>query len=62
MDFDTGKYAAFIWPAFGISLLVLVAITIQTVWQARHWRLEAERLQAEKDARKAAAPSKEKSS
>jgi heme exporter protein D len=61
MDFDTGKYAVFIWPAFGISFVVLAAIIIDTLWRARHWRLEAERLQAEKDARKAA-PSKGKQS
>jgi heme exporter protein D len=59
MDFDTGKYAAFIWPAFGISLIVLVAITIDTLWRAHHWRLEAERLQAAKDARKATAKGKQ---
>jgi heme exporter protein D len=60
MDFDTGKYAAYIWPAFGATFLVLAAITIDTLWRARHWRREAERLQAEKDARKAAAPKKAK--
>ncbi len=56
MDFDAGKYAIYIWPAFGATFLVLAGLTIDTLWRARHWRLEAERLQAEKDARKAAAP------
>lgn len=26
-----GGYAAFVWPAYGISLLGLVAMTVQTV-------------------------------
>ena len=52
MDFDTGKYAAFIWPAFGATFLVLAALTVDSLWRSTHWRREAERLQAEKDARK----------
>jgi heme exporter protein D len=58
MDFDTGKYAAFIWPAFGITFVVLAGIVVDSLWRAGHWRREAERLQAEKDARKKAAPAK----
>jgi heme exporter protein D len=53
MDFDAGKYAIYIWPAFGATVLVLAGLTADTLWRARHWRLEAQRLQAEKDARKA---------
>jgi heme exporter protein CcmD len=35
MNFDMGAYGAYIWPAYGISLLALVGVT---VWSVVAWR------------------------
>ncbi len=43
MDFDAGRYAAFVWPAYGISALVLLALVADTLLRARRWRRRAER-------------------
>lgn len=40
---DMGRYAVFVWPAYGISTAVLIGAAIQTVLRARRWRREAER-------------------
>jgi heme exporter protein D len=42
MDFDAGSYAAFVWPAYGVSALVLLALTADTLLRARRWRRRAE--------------------
>ena len=41
--FAMGGYAAFIWPAYGVSVLALVAMVWQSVaaWRAAKKRLEA---------------------
>ena len=38
-----GKYAAFIWPAYGACALLFAWMIIDTLIRARHWRAEAER-------------------
>lgn len=40
--FAMGGYAAFIWPAYGVSVLALVAMVWQSVaaWRAAKKRLE----------------------
>jgi heme exporter protein D len=38
-----GKYAAFIWPAYGACLLAFAWMIIDTLASARHWRAEAKR-------------------
>jgi len=45
LDLDMGRYAAFVWPAFGLSLLVIGALVADTLARARRWRREAERLE-----------------
>jgi heme exporter protein D len=52
MDLDLGKYADFIAPAFLATGVVMAGLILDSVLRARKWRREAERLQAEKDARK----------
>ena len=42
-SFDFGKYAAFIWPAYAISAVVIAALVADTWLRARHWRREADR-------------------
>jgi heme exporter protein D len=36
-----GKYAAYILPAYGISVLVIAAMTADTLLRARRWRAQA---------------------
>jgi len=42
-DFDMGKYAIYVWPAYAISAVVLVAMVLDSLVRARRWRTEAER-------------------
>ncbi len=46
-DFDAGKYAPYLWPAFAISALAFAWMIASSLLMARRWRREAERLQAE---------------
>ncbi len=45
---DMGRYAAFVWPAYGISLVVLLGLVADSLRRAGRWRREAERLQDDK--------------
>jgi heme exporter protein D len=47
-DFHTGRYAAFIWPAYGLSVLVLGWMTAWTLIRARRWKARAQK-KAEQD-------------
>jgi len=47
LDFDAGKYAIYMWPAFGISVLAFAWMIGDSLAKARHWKRELERLQAE---------------
>ena len=47
-DLDMGKYAAFVWPAWGISALVLGALAARALLAARRWWAELKRLEAER--------------
>jgi heme exporter protein D len=42
-DLHTGRYAAFIWPAYGFTLAVIVWMVLDTLARARRWRRRAER-------------------
>jgi heme exporter protein D len=37
------KYAAFVWPAYGVTALVFAWMVIDTLVRARRWRRQAER-------------------
>lgn len=39
-----GRYGAYIWPAYGLSLVGLLGLALDTVLRARRWRREADRL------------------
>ena len=41
------KYAAFIWPAYGVSAIAFVWMVVDTILRARVWRARAERLERE---------------
>lgn len=45
IDLDMGRYAAFVWPAWGISALVLAALAARTGLAARRWTAELKRLE-----------------
>lgn len=37
LDLDMAPYAAFVWPAWGITALVLGAVVARTLIAARRW-------------------------
>jgi heme exporter protein D len=37
------RYAAFVWPAYGVTALIFAWMLIDTVLRARRWRRLAER-------------------
>jgi heme exporter protein D len=45
-DLDMGKYAAFVWPAWGIAALTLAALAARALLAARRWSAELKRLEA----------------
>ena len=46
LDLDTGKYALFVWPAYGISLIAFIGMIWASLGHARRWRMRAEELKA----------------
>ena len=46
-DFDAGKYAIFVWPAYGLTALVFIVLIADTLARARRWRRAAERRERE---------------
>jgi heme exporter protein D len=48
-DFDAGKYAMFVWPAYGVTALLLAAMALDTLARSRRWRRTVERREAERD-------------
>jgi heme exporter protein D len=45
MNFDMSPYGAFIWPAYGLSALVLGGLTLWTLARWRAARSKLERLE-----------------
>lgn len=54
-DLDMSPYAAFVWPAWAISALVLAALAFRALVQARRWKRELACLEAHGDERSQAA-------
>ena len=46
-NLEVGRYAVFIWPAYGVSALVLLGLLLDSLARAARWRKAAE---AERDA------------
>ncbi len=42
-NLELGKYAVYVWPAYGLSALVILAMLVQSLMRARRWRIAAER-------------------
>ncbi len=41
MDFDAGKYAPYVWPAFAAVAAVFGWMILDSLARARRWRREA---------------------
>jgi heme exporter protein D len=46
LDFDMGEYAAYVWPAWGISAVVLAGLAARALFAARRWKAELKRLES----------------
>lgn len=47
LDLDMGAYAAFVWPSWAVSALVLAGLVLRSALTARRRRAELKRLEAE---------------
>jgi heme exporter protein D len=45
LDFDAGKYAVFVWPAYAVTAATFVVLIAAGLARARHWRRAVERLE-----------------
>ena len=43
LDLDVGKYAAFVWPAYGLTALVFLGMIVFTLRASARWRRKAEK-------------------
>ena len=48
-NLELGKYAVYVWPAYGLSALMIIAMLVQSLVRARRWRLAAERAPARRE-------------
>ena len=46
-DLDMSPYAAFVWPAWAISAVVLAGLVARAVVAARRWKAELKRFEDE---------------
>lgn len=42
-DFNAGKYALFVWSAYGLSALVFLVLIVDSLMGARRWKGEVKR-------------------
>jgi len=42
LHFDAGKYALFLWPAYGLSAATLIGLIAESLLRSARWRREAE--------------------
>ncbi len=47
LDFNAGKYAVFVWSAYGLSALVFLVLILDSLLGARRWKREVERREGE---------------
>jgi heme exporter protein D len=43
-DLSAGKYAAFVWPAYGLTALVFTILIVGALAHARRWKKRAQEL------------------
>jgi heme exporter protein D len=51
-NFELGKYAIYILPAYAITAVVIAIMAAETLLRTRRWRREVERLEALKASKK----------
>ena len=56
LDLDTGKYALFVWPAYGVSLVAFIGMIWASLRHSRRWRKRAEELKAAETPTRGVAP------
>ena len=44
IDLDAGKYAAFVWPAYGLTLMVFAILVAGSLSHAGRWKKRAQDL------------------
>ena len=44
LNLETGKYAFYIWTAYGLSAAVFVVLIVSSLAHARRWKARAEAL------------------
>jgi heme exporter protein D len=54
LDFNAGKYAVFVWPAYALTAAVFLVFIVDTLARAHRWRRAAQEGEAEH--REATAP------
>ena len=42
MDFDMGRYGAYVWPAYAAVAIVFAWMILDSLARARRWRRKAE--------------------
>jgi heme exporter protein D len=42
LHLETGKYAFYVWPAYGITALMFAVLIATSIGHARRWRKRAE--------------------
>jgi len=47
LDLDMSPYAAFVWPAWGLSVLVLAGLSARALIAARRWKTELKTLETD---------------
>jgi len=47
LDLDAGKYAAFVWPAFVLTAVLLAWMVADTLIRTRRWRRRVRQLEDE---------------
>lgn len=57
IDLDMGAYAGFVWPAWGISAIVLAVLAARAVITARRWNAALKQLDPDGNAPRAPAAS-----
>jgi heme exporter protein D len=48
LDLDMSPYAAFVWPAWGISVLVLAGLVVRAVAASRRWKRALKQQEADR--------------
>jgi heme exporter protein D len=53
-NFELGKYAVYVIPAYAITAVVIAALVADTLLRAARWKREVEKREAARDAKKKA--------